>query len=65
MIDESDYGNEDRVRYNNEMNLEFWGLAFTTSPSSLSWVNGGLLALKSATTLGAAAVTIATATLAF
>ena len=48
MIDDSDYGTDDRVRYSNEMNLEFWGLQFSRSPSQLQWVGGMNLALKDA-----------------
>ena len=53
---------DDRIRYSDEVNLEFWGLAFTESPASLKWVDGGLLALKQAmTSLSGAALGLACA----
>ena len=63
MIDEADYGTDQRVRYTDEMNLEFWGLQCQDNPSELKWVKGGLLALKESVlslgaTLGLAMVTI-------
>ena len=54
MIDEADYGTDQRVRYTDEMNLEFWGLTF--KENDLKWVEGGLFALKEGVySLGAAA----------
>ena len=61
MIDEG-YRDDARVRYSDEMNLEFWGLAFTESPAALKWVGAGPLALKQAmTSLSGAALGLACA----
>ena len=46
MIEEADYGEDQRIRYGNEMNLEFWGLAFTREPADLKWAGVGKLALQ-------------------
>ena len=53
---------DDRFRYNDEMNLEFWGLAFRDNPFSLKWSSGGALALKNATlSLGSIAFALTSA----
>ena len=46
MVEEADFGIDQRIRYGNEMNLEFWGLTFETAPAQLKWVSAGPLALK-------------------
>ena len=60
MIDEADYGIDQRVRYTDEMNLEFWGLTF--KDNDLKWVEGGLFALKGSVQLFGVAAGLAVIT---